>query len=82
MLCATRWSNGWSCGSNSHLLLPGLQASAESGEVDETLSVPLLEQNKPPQLPGREKDEMADVELRPESVSLSGTAARCCMRYE
>ena len=52
-----------------HHLLLGLEASAESGEVDETLSVPLLEQNKPPQLPGREKDEMADVELRPDSVS-------------
>ena len=52
-----------------HHLLPGLEASAESGEVGETLSVPLLEQNKPPQLPGREKDEMADVELRPDSVS-------------
>lgn len=54
------------------LLLPGLQASAEGGEVDEeALSVPLLEQNKPPQLPGREMDEMADVDLRPDPVSLN-----------
>lgn len=63
MSCVAQWSN-------PRLLLPGLQASAESGELDETLSVPLLEANKPPQLPGREMDEMADVELRPDSVSL------------
>ena len=61
--------------SNPHLPpCPGLQASAESGEADESLAVPLLEQNKPPLLPGREKDELADVELRPDSVSVLGTA--------
>ena len=48
----------------------GLQARAEGGgEADESLAVPLLEENRPPVLPGREKDELADVELRPESVS-------------
>ena len=49
----------------------GLQARAEGdGEADESLAVPLLEENRPPVLPGREKDELADVELRPESVSV------------
>lgn len=62
-LCSGSMSSPPSC-------CPGLQARAESGgEVDESLAVPLLEENRPPVLPGRENDELADVELRPESVS-------------
>ena len=34
--------------------------------------VPLLLQNKPPTLEGREDDELADLELRPEQVRKIG----------
>ena len=35
---------------------------------DEGTVVPLIMQNKPPTVEGREEDELADVELRPEQV--------------
>ena len=56
------------------LCFPDLQDSAERGEADESLAVPLLEQNRPPLLPGKENEELADVELRPDSVSALATA--------
>ena len=34
----------------------------------EGLVIPLLLQNKPPTVEGREEDELADVDLRPEQV--------------
>lgn len=39
---------------------------------DEGLVVPLVMQNKPPTVEGREEDELADVELRPEQVGWNG----------
>ena len=46
------------------------QLRASRGDSDgEGLVVPLLLQNKPPTVEGREDDELADVELRPEQVS-------------
>ena len=37
---------------------------------DSGLVVPLIMQNKPPVVEGREGDELADVELRPEQVTV------------
>ena len=39
---------------------------------DSGLVVPLIMQNKPPVVEGREGDELADVELRPEQVTVCG----------
>lgn len=39
---------------------------SEAGDDD--LMVPLILQNKPPVVEGREDDELADIELRPEQV--------------
>ena len=44
-------------------------AGGGADEAAEGLVIPLLLQNKPPAVEGREDDEMADVELRPEQVS-------------
>ena len=35
---------------------------------DDNMMVPLILQNKPPVMEGREDDELADIELRPEQV--------------
>ncbi len=43
------------------------QAVASSGGSGEPV-IPLLLQNQPPVVEGREKDELADVHLRPEQV--------------
>ena len=45
-----------------------LEECKEKGESEEDLRVPLLLRNKPPPIEGREDDELADVDLRPESV--------------
>ena len=47
----------------------GLKETNEKGVSNSDLMIPLLLQNKPPVLAGREDDELADVDLRPESVS-------------
>ena len=43
--------------------------SKEKGEAEEDYLVPLLMRNKPPTIEGQEDNELADVDLRPESVS-------------
>ena len=44
------------------------QLRRAEGEGEGGVAIPLLLQNKPPPVEGREADEMADVELRPEQV--------------
>ena len=44
-----------------------LRASGDGGDSAEPV-IPLLLQNKPPTVEGREGDELADVDLRPEQV--------------
>ena len=39
-------------------------------EKESELVVPLLLSNKPPVMEGREKDDLADIELRPNQVQL------------
>lgn len=40
----------------------------KDGGSEEGMVVPLLLQNKPPVVPGKEEDELADVDLRPDQV--------------
>ena len=40
----------------------------KDGGSEESVVIPLLLQNKPPVVPGKEEDELADVDLRPDQV--------------
>ena len=60
-------------GSISSSTLPSdVEAAAmrrgKDGGSEESMVVPLLLQNKPPVVPGKEEDELADVDLRPDQV--------------
>lgn len=45
--------------------------SSSVGDDSHGPVVPLLLQNKPPTVEGREEDELADIELRPEQVNVN-----------
>lgn len=49
--------------------------------MDEGVVVPLVMQNKPPAVEGREDDELADVELRPEQVHSPCNVSHVHVRY-
>lgn len=48
-----------------------LRAAVAVRDEEDQSVIPLLLQNKPPVVEGREKDELADIELRPEQVNIS-----------
>ena len=49
------------------------EARVAATEKESELVVPLLLSNKPPVIEGREKDDLADIELRPNQVQLEFT---------
>ncbi len=57
------------------------QALASTGGSGDPV-IPLLLQNQPPMVEGKEKDELADVQLRPEQVRYSTFVTALVHNYQ